>query len=86
MTVLFRVIAIMLIAALFTALAMGMFSVYGQSDAGRQTETVPGNGCLFPEENEIMNLPETSVIPNGAIPPIDASAPARTETATFSLG
>ncbi|MFW6102242.1 MAG: peptide-methionine (S)-S-oxide reductase MsrA [Chloroflexota bacterium] len=33
-----------------------------------------------------MDLPKDSVIPGDSIPPIDTSAPAQTETATFALG
>ena len=41
---------------------------------------------LYPKkEREKMELIKTSAM-NSAIPPLDASAPARTETATFALG
>jgi peptide-methionine (S)-S-oxide reductase len=41
-------------------------------------------GCL--QEVTTVDLPKDGVIPTGSIPPIDASAPAQTETATFALG
>ena len=41
-------------------------------------------GCL--KEVTTVDLPKDGVIPGGSIPPIDASAPAQTETATFALG
>ena len=34
----------------------------------------------------MVDFPEDGVIPSDSIPPIDASAPAQTETATFALG
>jgi peptide-methionine (S)-S-oxide reductase len=41
-------------------------------------------GCL--KEGTTVDFPEDGVIPGDSIPPIDASAPAQTETATFALG
>jgi peptide-methionine (S)-S-oxide reductase len=41
-------------------------------------------GCL--KEGTTVNFPEDGVIPGDSIPPIDASAPAQSETATFALG
>jgi len=41
-------------------------------------------GCL--KEGTTMDFPKDGVIPGDAIPPIDTSAPAQTETATFALG
>ena len=41
-------------------------------------------GC--PKEDTTVDFTEDSVIPDAQIPPIDASAPAQTETATFALG
>ena len=38
------------------------------------------------EEDTMVDLPEDGVIPGDSIPPIDASAPAQTKTATFALG
>jgi len=38
------------------------------------------------EEIKGMNTGDVELSPTHWIPPIDASAPARTETATFSLG
>jgi hypothetical protein len=38
------------------------------------------------KERKTMTLTKTSAVPRTAIPPIDASAPATTETATFALG
>ncbi|HUV75805.1 MAG TPA: hypothetical protein VMW00_04055 [Dehalococcoidales bacterium] len=57
-----------------------------QSTAETQVEAQPDVNCTLPKEIETMDLPETGAIPNTAIPPIDASAPTKTETATFSLG
>lgn len=41
-------------------------------------------GCQ--KEGATVYIPEGGVIPGGSIPPIDVSAPAHTETATFALG
>jgi peptide-methionine (S)-S-oxide reductase len=41
-------------------------------------------GC--PKEDTTMDFTKNGVIPDAQIPPIDASAPAQTETATFALG
>ena len=38
------------------------------------------------KEREIMAMTKTNSIPSIGIPPIDASAPLKTETATFALG
>ena len=38
------------------------------------------------KEREIMAMTKTNSIPSIGIPPIDASAPSKTETATFALG
>jgi len=38
------------------------------------------------KEGTTVNFTKDSVIPDAQIPPIDASAPAQTETATFALG
>ena len=38
------------------------------------------------KERETMEVTKTNSIPNYAIPPIDRSAPLKTETATFALG
>ena len=38
------------------------------------------------EEGELVAMKETKSMPNAAIPPIDRSAPLKTETATFALG
>ena len=40
-------------------------------------------GC---KENETMSVTNGGAVPEGGIPAIDASAPVRTETATFALG
>jgi peptide-methionine (S)-S-oxide reductase len=41
-------------------------------------------GCL--QEATTVDLPKDGIIAGGSIPPIDASAPAQTETATLALG
>ena len=38
------------------------------------------------KENTKVNFEEYGVIPNPSIPPIDAAAPAKTETATYAMG
>ena len=40
----------------------------------------------YPKEGTMVNFTNNGVIPGDSIPPIDASAPAQTETATFALG
>ena len=41
-------------------------------------------GCL--QDATPVDVPQDGIIPGGSIPPIDSSAPAQTETATFALG
>jgi len=46
-------------------------------------------GAIFlgsTKERKTMTLTKTNPVPNATIPPIDASAPTETETATFALG
>ena len=38
------------------------------------------------QERKTMQLAQQSTAPDHAIPPIDAAAPAKTETATFAMG
>jgi hypothetical protein len=38
------------------------------------------------KENKVINLTNNGEISNLSVPPIDTSAPAKTETATFALG
>jgi hypothetical protein len=38
------------------------------------------------KERKAMTPPKTNPVPNATLPPIDASAPPKTETATFALG
>jgi hypothetical protein len=38
------------------------------------------------KEREIMAVTKMNAVPNVAVPPIDRSAPLKTETATFGLG
>ena len=38
------------------------------------------------KEREAMAVTKTNLMPNIAMPPIDRSAPLKTETATFALG
>jgi hypothetical protein len=38
------------------------------------------------KERETMAMTKTNSMPSIGIPPIDASAPSKTETATFALG
>ena len=47
-----------------------------------------GNGTKVGtiQENKKMQLAQQSTPPDHAIPPIDAVAPAKTETATFAMG
>ncbi len=42
------------------------------------------SGCS--SQRARVHIPEDGLIPGGSIPPIDTSAPAHTETATFALG
>lgn len=41
-------------------------------------------GCS--KENETMDRSNTTTNTSGSVPPIDAAAPAETETATFAMG
>ena len=44
------------------------------------------NNMKATKEREIMATTKTNSMPSIGIPPIDASAPLKTETATFALG
>ena len=44
------------------------------------------NNMEATKEREIMAVTKTNSRPNVAMPPIDGSAPLKTETATFGLG
>ena len=53
-----------------------------------QAEVLPEGGCSVPEtfpEEGITDMAKSDAY-STTIPPIDASAPAKTETATFALG
>lgn len=67
-------------------LVLGAFLLACQPTAEAPAEARPEDGCALPKEVKTVDLPESSVVPKVSIPPIDASAPAKTETATFSLG
>ena len=46
-------------------------------------------GAIFlgsTKERKTMTPTKTSPVPNATLPPIDASVPPKTETATFALG
>ena len=45
-----------------------------------------GNNMEATKEREIMAVTKMNAVPNVAMPPIDRSAPLKTETATFGLG
>jgi len=81
-----RVTKILVVGVSVVALVLGGLLAACQSTAETQVEAQPDVNCSLPEEIETMDLPETSAIPDATIPPIDASAPTQTETATFSLG
>ena len=53
-----------------------------------QTEALPEGGCPVPATLPEEGTPDMAKndVYNATIPPIDASAPAKTETATFALG
>ena len=57
-----------------------------QPAAETQNEVLAVDGCPAPKEIATMDFPEKDTASNVALPPIDASAPAITETATFALG
>lgn len=81
-----KVTKIAVISVGLLALVLGGLLAACQSTAETQVEAQPDVNCPLPKEIEPMDLPETGAIPNATIPPIDASAPTQTETATFSLG
>jgi len=70
-------------------MATGMvFLVSCQPAVESQAEVLPEGGCSVPAtlpEEGITDMAKSDIY-NTAIPPIDASAPAKTETATFALG
>lgn len=77
---------ILVVGVSVVALALGGLLAACQSTAETQVEARPDVNCSLPKEIEPMDLPETGALPNATTPPIDASAPTKTETATFSLG
>ena len=77
---------ILAVSVSVVALALGGLLAACQSTAETQVEAQPDVNCSLPKEIEPMDSPEIGAIPNATIPPIDASAPTQTETATFSLG
>ena len=81
-----RITKILVVGVSVVVLALGALLAACQSTAQTQVEAQPDVNCSLPKEIEPMDLPETGAIPNATIPPIDASAPTKTETATFSLG
>lgn len=65
----------------------GILLVACQPNVDKSAEAKVEETCPVPKEIAAMDSYEnTAVIPSVSIPPIDASAPAKTETATFSLG
>ena len=52
----------------------------------RQAEALAPDGCELPKEDGTVDMTDKSVLATAPIPPLDASAPAVTETATFALG
>ena len=71
------------------AIAAGMvFLASCQPAVEGQAESLPEGGCpvpeIFPEEGT-TDMAKNDVY-DTTIPPVDASAPAKTETATFALG
>jgi hypothetical protein len=81
-----RVTTMLVVGVSVVALALGGLLAACQPAAETQVEAQPDVNCSLPKEIEPMDLPETGALPNTNIPPIDASAPTETETATFSLG
>ena len=77
---------ILVVGVSVVALALGGLLAACQSITETQVEAQPDVNCSLPEEIETMDLPETGALPDATIPPIDASAPTLTKTATFSLG
>jgi hypothetical protein len=73
---------------LFGLLAGGIgFGLSARFTSETQAEELSGVVCETPQGVVAMkNQPETSLKSSGVIPPIDAAAPVRTETATFALG
>ncbi|MFC1916395.1 hypothetical protein ACFLW4_06900 [Chloroflexota bacterium] len=82
-----KITKILVTGAGLLVLTSGAFLLGCQTAGDTQTRASAGDACPVPQEIETMNLPENSVATKTAtIPPIDASAPAKTETATFALG
>jgi len=89
---------ITVVSASLLTLALGALILSCQPTVETQAEVSPTEAspppsevetevaCPVPKEVETMDLPETYVVPDVSIPPIDASAPTETETATFALG
>jgi hypothetical protein len=86
MTGLNKVTKIAVVSAGLLALVLGGLLAACQSTAETQVEAQPDVNCSLPKEIKPMDLPETGALPGTTIPPIDASAPTQTKTATFSLG
>ena len=81
-----RVTKIVVVGVSVVVLALGGLLAACQSTTETQVEAQPDVNCTLPQEIEPMEQTEHSVLSNPIIPPIDASAPTKTETATFSLG
>jgi hypothetical protein len=69
------------IASLGYALFLSPWNLYAWN-------TVQGNNAMYgtTQETKTMRLAQQNSSPDRTIPPIDAAAPAKTETATFAMG
>ena len=77
-------ISVVVISLIAITLLVSLFVF--QPPAETQNEALALDSCPAPKEIETMDFTDKSTLPNAAIPPIDVSAPAITETATFALG
>jgi hypothetical protein len=66
------------IASVGCALFLSPWNLYARNSNNTRLEKI--------QENKTMRLAQQSTATDRTIPPIDAAAPAKTETATFAMG
>ena len=81
-------LSLMILSGLMVMVTGTMLLASCQPAVESQAEALPEVGCPVPAtlpEEGTTDMAKNDVY-NAIIPPIDASAPAKTETATFALG
>jgi hypothetical protein len=76
------------LSCLIVIALVATFLVSCRSAVESQPEVLPGDSCQV-IDRKVGNMPDEVIeadVERLAVPPIDTSAPARMETATFALG